>query len=137
MEITFRVLGLKHLPNPKYLSVTLNRSLSFNIHLANVVTKIGFRINIIHKLTGTDWGTDFWTLKTSTIALLASKRWTPDSIKVLYQVRLILPITIGYPFFVTSPLHSIVGKPHYLLKLWTKLSNNFTFLIQEYSKIYT
>lgn len=69
MEINFRWLRLKYVLNPKYLGVILDGSLSFNDHLANVTSKIDSRINIIQKLTSTDRGADFSTLRTFTVIL--------------------------------------------------------------------
>lgn len=54
LEITYRRLRLKHVPNSKYLGITLDRFLSFKTHLTNVASEIGSRINIIQKLTGTN-----------------------------------------------------------------------------------
>jgi hypothetical protein len=70
LEITYRGTRLKHVPHPKYLGVTLDRTLTFKTHLTNVASKIDSRINIIQKLTGTDWGADFLTLRTSTFTLV-------------------------------------------------------------------
>jgi len=72
LEITYRGTRLKQVPHPKYLGVTLDRTLTFKTHLTNVASKIDSRINIIQKLTGTDWGADSLTLKTSTIASVYS-----------------------------------------------------------------
>jgi hypothetical protein len=63
LEITYQGTRLKHVSHPKYLGVTLDRTLTFKP--TNQCC-----INIIQKLTGTDWGTDFLTLRTSTIALV-------------------------------------------------------------------
>ena len=63
---------LKHEDHPVYLGVTLDRSLTFNQHLQNVTAKTRSRVNLIKKLAGTDWGADFNTLRTSTLALVFS-----------------------------------------------------------------
>ena len=39
-------------PQPVYLGVTLDRSLTFGPHLKNVAEKTSKRVNIIRKLTG-------------------------------------------------------------------------------------
>jgi len=41
---------------PKYLSIKLDRSLTFKQHLEGVKDKLKIRNNIISKLTGTSWG---------------------------------------------------------------------------------
>lgn len=63
LEIIYRGFKLKHVPKSKYLGVTLDRFLSFKTHLTNVASMTGSRINIIQKLTGSDWDADFLTLE--------------------------------------------------------------------------
>ena len=59
-------------PQPVYLGVTLDRSLTFGPHLKNVAEKTSERVNIIRKLTGVNWGANFTTLRTSVLALVYS-----------------------------------------------------------------
>lgn len=47
LEITYRGTRLKHVPHPKYLGITLDRTLTFKTHLINVASKIDSRINRI------------------------------------------------------------------------------------------
>ena len=68
---------LKHEDHPVYLGVTLDRSLTFNQHLQKVTAKTRSRVNLINKLAGTDWGADFNTLRTSTLALFSLLRNMP------------------------------------------------------------
>lgn len=58
--------------SPKYLGVTLDRSLTFKKHLENVQKKVRTRINFLHKLAGTGWGSDAHTLRIASIALVYS-----------------------------------------------------------------
>ena len=57
---------------PKYLGVTLDRSLTYKKHTENVRDKVKSRCNIISKLVGTDWGAPAPVLRTSAIALVYS-----------------------------------------------------------------
>jgi len=58
--------------SPKYLSVTLDRTLSFKQHLFNTAAKTFKRCSLIRRLVGNHWGMDFTTLKTTTLALCFS-----------------------------------------------------------------
>lgn len=60
---------------PKYLSVTLDRSLIFMKHCKNTRAKVNTRKNILRKLVNTKWGANANTLRTTAIALnyLAAK----------------------------------------------------------------
>ena len=57
---------------PKYLGVTLDRSLTYTKHTENLRDKVNSRCNIISKLAGTDWGAPAPVLHTSAIALVYS-----------------------------------------------------------------
>jgi hypothetical protein len=57
---------------PKYLGVTLDRSLTYNAHLTKTSKKVGARINIVQKLAGTGWGAGTETLRTAVLAIVYS-----------------------------------------------------------------
>ena len=57
---------------PKYLGVTLDRSLTYRKHTENVHYKVKPRCNINNKLAGTDRGAPSPVLRTSAIALVYS-----------------------------------------------------------------
>lgn len=63
---------LKHNSSPKYLGITLDRTLSFNAHLTKTSQKIKTRNNIIQKLTGTSWGANSNCLRISALSLVYS-----------------------------------------------------------------
>lgn len=63
---------LTHNYNPKYLGVTLDRTLSFKKHLENTAAKLRTRNNIIQKLCGTTWGSTASTLRCSALGLVYS-----------------------------------------------------------------
>ena len=67
-----RVRVLVHDFAPKYLGVTLDRSLTYKKHTENVRDKVKSRCNIISKLAGTDWGAPAPVLRTSATALVYS-----------------------------------------------------------------
>ena len=55
---------------PKYIGVTLDRSMTYRKYTENVRDKVKSRCNIISKLAGTDWGAPAPVLRTSAIALV-------------------------------------------------------------------
>jgi len=70
--ITFGNQILAYNPTPKYLGVTLDRTLTYKNHLQNTAAKIRTRNNIIQKLAGSTWGASTETLRTSALALVYS-----------------------------------------------------------------
>ena len=58
LEVTMNEQPVCHDVNPKYLGVTLDCSLTYRKHLANVTAKVNTRNNIIQKLCHTTWGAD-------------------------------------------------------------------------------
>ena len=57
-------------PNPTYLGVKLDRSLTYKRHLRMLKCKISARVALIRGLECTNWGASFCTLRTSVTALL-------------------------------------------------------------------
>ena len=53
-----------------YLGITLDRSLTYKNHLHKLKQKVSSRVALVRKLSGTNWGTLFDTLRTSTTALV-------------------------------------------------------------------
>lgn len=72
LNVIFGGVLLNHNYNPKYLGVTLDRSLTFRTHISNVAGKLRTRNNIIQKLTGTSWGATASTLRIAAIGLVYS-----------------------------------------------------------------
>lgn len=71
-EIFWKGERLRYNPNPKYLGITLDRTLSFKKHLENTAAKIQTRNNILEKLCGTSWGATAETLRCSAMGLVFS-----------------------------------------------------------------
>lgn len=63
---------LEHCFTPKYLGVMLDRTLTYKKHCQNLKQKIAARNNILRKLSGTSWGTQPQTIRTSALALCYS-----------------------------------------------------------------
>jgi len=56
-------------PNPKYLGVKRDRSLTFKPHVTSVQQKVLSRCALLNRLAGTGWGASVSTLRTSSLAL--------------------------------------------------------------------
>ena len=57
---------------PKYLGITLDRSLTHRRHLESFSQKLSTRVSLIRRLAGTNWGADASVLRTATLALVYS-----------------------------------------------------------------
>ena len=55
---------------PTYLGITLDQNLTYKNHLHKLKQKVSSREALVRKLSGTNWGTLFDTLRTSTTALV-------------------------------------------------------------------
>lgn len=72
LNIQFEGIRLKHNKYPKYLGVTLDRTLTFKQHLNNVASKVKTRSNLIQKLANSSWGATAENLRISALALVYS-----------------------------------------------------------------
>jgi len=57
-------------PNPTYLGVKLDRSLTLRPHLTSVRQKVLSRCALLNRLAGTGWGASVSTLRTSNLAIV-------------------------------------------------------------------
>ncbi|XP_055714418.1 uncharacterized protein LOC129808670 [Phlebotomus papatasi] len=72
IEVVFRGTLLQNNPTPKYLGVTLDRTLTYEKHLQSLSRKLGSRNNIISKVAGSTWGADAETLRQASLSLVYS-----------------------------------------------------------------
>ena len=60
---------LENTTNPKYLGVTLDRTLSYKEHIHNTKMKVATRNNLIRKLSDSKWRANGSTIRTTALAL--------------------------------------------------------------------
>ena len=60
---------LDNIPHPKYLGVTLDRTLSYKGHIHNIKMKVAIRNNLRRKLSNSKWGENASTIRTTALAL--------------------------------------------------------------------
>lgn len=70
LEVVFNGIQVRHSFKPKYLRITLNRSLANKKHIEKTTKKLHIRIRIIEELNGRGWGTDNKTLRTPALTLV-------------------------------------------------------------------
>ncbi|KAL0193893.1 hypothetical protein M9458_012189, partial [Cirrhinus mrigala] len=94
LNIYLKGQSIKHDPNPTYLGVTLDRSLSYHDHLKKTAAKVSSQNNLLSKLAGTSWGARAQTLKTTALALCYSTAeycapvWSRSSHTKLVDIQL-------------------------------------------------
>jgi len=72
LKVQFKDMIVKHNTSPKYLGMTLDRTLTYKKHLKITEMKMRSRINLLQKLTGIRWGSIGQTLRTAALALVYS-----------------------------------------------------------------
>jgi hypothetical protein len=68
LDVLFDGTSIKHVYHPKYLRVTLDRTLTFKSHLEKAAKKVSCRVNLVRKLVGTKWGSNAQALRTASLA---------------------------------------------------------------------
>ena len=66
MKVYFTDISFEQ--TPKYLGVTLDRTLSFKVHLTSVAGKVHARSNLLRRLSSNSWGVDIHVLQISALA---------------------------------------------------------------------
>ena len=69
LRVTWSGTLLEYHPNPLYLGVKLDRTLSYRSHILSTKAKVNTRNNILRKLTDSKWGCTPHIQRTSTLAL--------------------------------------------------------------------
>jgi hypothetical protein len=70
--VRFTGTEIQHVEHPKYLGVTLDRTLTYNSHLTKTPKKDSARINIVRKLAGMGWDAGTETIRTATLPIIYS-----------------------------------------------------------------
>jgi hypothetical protein len=68
----FNGTSIKHVDHPKFIGITLDRTVTFKSHLDKAAKKVSSRVNLVRKLAGTKWGSNAQTLRTASLALVCS-----------------------------------------------------------------
>ena len=72
LKVKWNRSDLENTPHPKYLGVTLDRTLSYKQHIHYRKMKVATRTNLIRKLSSSKWGTNASTIRTTALALIHS-----------------------------------------------------------------
>jgi len=72
LKVNFNNETLPFCSEPKYLGVTLDRSLTYRWHLESLCKKLTSRVALLRRLAGSGWGAGATTLRTATLALVHS-----------------------------------------------------------------
>ena len=65
-------MDLENTDTPKYLGVTLDRTLSYKTHIHTTKMKVATRNHLLKKLAKSRWGTNAMTIRTTALALCYS-----------------------------------------------------------------
>ena len=72
LKVSWDGVDLGNTTHPKYLGVTLDRTLSYKHHIQNTKMKVATRNNLLKKLSNSKWGTNANTIRTTALALCYS-----------------------------------------------------------------
>jgi hypothetical protein len=72
LDVMFNGTSIKHVDHPKYLGVTLDRTLQSNLTYKKAAKKVSSRVNLVRKLACTKWGSNAQILRTASLALVYS-----------------------------------------------------------------
>jgi len=72
LKVNFNYESLPFCSEPKYLGVTLDRSLTYRRHLQSLRKELTSRVALLRRLAGSGWGAGATTLRTATLALVHS-----------------------------------------------------------------
>ena len=69
LKVKWNRTDLENTPHPRYLGVTLDRTLSYKQHIHNTKMKVATRNNLLRKLSSSKWGTNASTIRTAALVL--------------------------------------------------------------------
>lgn len=69
LVISWQGVDIEHCSQPRYLGITLDRSLTYKYHCQKTKLKVGTRNNILRRLTSTTWGASPQVLRTTSLCL--------------------------------------------------------------------
>ena len=72
LNIAWNGVDLENTAYPKYLGVTLDRTLNYKQHILNTKMKVATRNNLLKKLANSKWGTNARIIRTTALALCYS-----------------------------------------------------------------
>ena len=72
LKVSWNGLDLENTNTPKYLGVTLDKTLSYKTHIHNTKMMAATRNNLLKKLSNSRWGTNARTIRTTALALCYS-----------------------------------------------------------------
>ena len=72
LKVEWNRTKLENTPHPKYLGVTLDRTLSYKEHIHNTKMMVATRNNILRKLSISKWGANASIIRTTALALCYS-----------------------------------------------------------------
>ena len=72
LKVEWNRTELEIIPRPKYLGVTLDRTLGYTEHIHNTKMKVATRNNLLRKLSNSKWGANASTIRITALALCYS-----------------------------------------------------------------
>ena len=69
LEVKWNNTDLENTPHPKYIGVTLDRTLSYKQHIHNTKMRVATRNNLLKKLSNSKWGCNASNIRTTALAL--------------------------------------------------------------------
>ena len=72
LKVNFNNETLPFCSEPKYVGLTLDRSLTYRRHLESLRMKLTSRVALLRRLAGSGWGAGATTLQTAALALVYS-----------------------------------------------------------------
>ena len=70
LKVNFNNESLPFCSKPKYVGVTLDRSLTYRRHLQSLRKELTSRVALLRRLAGSGWGAGATKLRTATLALV-------------------------------------------------------------------